>query len=124
MSEYTRETHLEHVKAFWDGKLEFRSIIADAWVKAQFPPPPGPMTDYRIKPETKWRPWTNDEVPLGALIRMKDWDHGARGLICSVDISGRISSGTWTFRHEDLVRCEHSIDGGKTWLPCGVEESK
>ena len=70
---------------------------------------------YRIKPEPKLRPWTADEVPLGAWFRPKGrtWD---RSLIAWV--SCEADRVLW------LDEREHSLDGGKTWLPCGVEESK
>ena len=74
--------------------------------------------NYRRKPTATLRPWTADEVPLGAWIRRKDALYcGRRVLICETyDESTR---STW------LVTSEHSTDGGKTWLPCGVvEESK
>lgn len=71
--------------------------------------------EYRVKPEPKLRPWTEDEVPLGAWFRPKHrtWD---RSLIAWV--SCEADRVLW------LDEREHSLDGGKTWLPCGVEESK
>jgi hypothetical protein len=72
--------------------------------------------DYRIKPTAKFRPWTADEVPLGAWIRYKRALHD-RSILA------------WTSNQADrdmwLDEREHSIDGGKNWLPCGVvEEAK
>ena len=71
--------------------------------------------EYRVKPMPKLRPWTADEVPLGAWFRPKDrtWD---RTLIAWV--SCKADRVLW------LDEREHSLDGGKTWLPCGVEEAK
>jgi hypothetical protein len=71
---------------------------------------------YRIKPTPTLRPWTADEVPLGAWIRYKRALHD-RSILA------------WTSNQADrdmwLDEREHSTDGGKTWLPCGVmEESK
>jgi hypothetical protein len=71
---------------------------------------------YRIKPTAKLRPWTADEVPLGAWIRYKRALHD-RSILA------------WTSNQADrdmwLDEREHSIDGGKNWLPCGVvEEAK
>ena len=72
-------------------------------------------TKYRIKPTATLRPWTVDEVPLGAQMRRKTDRH--RFLIGSVANDGS--------RKEWLEHNEHSTDCGKTWLPCGVmEESK
>jgi hypothetical protein len=72
--------------------------------------------DYRIKPTATLRPWTADEVPLGAQMRT-----GANGEYrWLIDCSGHNIK-----RKEWLEECEHSTDGGKTWLPCGVvEEAK
>lgn len=82
------------------------------------------------KPETL-RPWTPFEVPLGALVRSK-LPHAAEGG-CWTTIIGKSHDGdVLTFEHEPedaLTSCvklfknsEHSVDNGKTWLPCGVEE--
>ena len=70
---------------------------------------------YRIKPESKLRPWTEDEVPLGAWMRFKN-NPQDRVLIGWVSVQA--DRDLW------LGEREHSIDGGKTWLPCGVEEAK
>jgi hypothetical protein len=71
---------------------------------------------YRIKPTAKLRPWTADEVPLGALMRSKH-NHQDRMLIHWVN--AQVNRELW------LDKNEHSTDGGKTWLPCGVvEEAK
>jgi len=73
-------------------------------------------TQYRIKPTAKIRPWTANEVPLGAWMRNKQ------------DITRRwavIDTGNELWRQAWFEDSEHSIDGGKTWLQCGVmEESK
>jgi hypothetical protein len=71
--------------------------------------------DYRIKPTPTFRPWTADEVPLGAWLRDKSDKAGRRLLICAYEEEHRIH---WLINHE------HSTDGGKTWKPCGVEESQ
>jgi len=68
---------------------------------------------YHIKPTAKLRPWTADEVPLGAQMRSK-LDPSRRWLSCN--------TGTDNDRMELLETSEHSIDNGKTWLPCGVME--
>ena len=67
--------------------------------------------DYRIKPTAKLRPWTADEVPLGAWMRFK-----------KVIDDRSVLAWTSTQRDRDiwLDEREHSIDGGLTWKPCGV----
>ena len=72
---------------------------------------------YRIKPTAKLRPWTADEVPLGAQVRSKSYHPASRSLITT--------SGNAMLRRDWLNGEEHSTDGGVTWKPCGVvEEAK
>jgi hypothetical protein len=74
------------------------------------------ISAYRIKPTPTFRPWTADEVPLGAWMRMKS-DREYRFLISNTE--------SFSGREHWLEDFEHSTDGGKTWLPCGVmEETK
>lgn len=83
--------------------------------------------EYRVKPEPKLRPWTADEVPVGAITRSKDsmnrlnrsrqiieGENGMVAFLCGAPCTFSCL----------LETREHSLDGGKTWLPCGVEEAK
>lgn len=86
---------------------------------------------FRLAPEPpakRYRPWTPEEVPVGALIRHKDWMAGDRLMICGV--WGAIPRVLWCYNEgisdkpaEWVLNSgwEHSTDNGKTWLPCGVE---
>ena len=70
----------------------------------------------RIKPTAKIRPWTADEVPLGAWMRFK---HNPEDRVLLGWVSVQADRDLW------MDEREHSTDGGKTWLPCGVmEEAK
>ena len=70
--------------------------------------------DYRIKPTL--RPWTADEVPLGAWMRFK---RNPQDRVLLGWVSVQSDRDLW------LDEREHSTDGGVTWLPCGVvEEAK
>ena len=69
--------------------------------------------DYRIKPAATLRPWTADEVPVGGQIRSKQ----SRDYRFLIDRTANAE-----VREDWLKGYEHSLDGGKTWLPCGVEE--
>ena len=72
--------------------------------------------DYRIKPTAKLRPWTADEVPLGAWMRFK---RNPQDRVLLGWVSVQSDRDLW------LDEREHSTDGGKTWSACGVvEESK
>jgi len=87
---------------------------------------------FRLAPEPpakKWRPWTPEEVPVGAQIRHKDWDGGMYGrfTIAAVNsrkigwvVLGGFGSATLAEAANDSGYT-HSTDHGKTWLPCGVE---
>lgn len=61
--------------------------------------------------EPKLRPWKAEEVPLGAWQKHKG-DDPHKWLIAT-------SQGLYD---DWLANCLHSIDQGKTWLPCGVKE--
>ena len=114
-----REHTIEAIRimqAFVDGKEVEYQIRGGHWVAAMPPNWNWPNTQYRIKPAATLRPWTADEVPLGAWIRYKRALHD-RSILA------------WTSNQADrdmwLDEREHSTDGGKNWLPCGVvEEAK
>jgi hypothetical protein len=117
----TKEQTIKAIKvmqAFVDGKEVEVNGMPDGsvWMPAGAPCWNWQFMEYRIKPTLTFRPWTADEVPLGAW--MRNVPNGEyRWLIntSSLDESRK----AW------LTECEHSIDGGKTWLPCGVmEEAK
>ena len=123
----TREQTIEAIRvmqAFVDGKeVQVRSrkwnpreSLKPDWVDEELSCWNFEDFDYRIKPTAKLRPWTADEVPLGAWMRFK-----------KVIDDRRILAWTSTQRDRDmwLDEREHSTDLGKTWLPCGVvEEAK
>ena len=113
--EQTKEA-IRIMQAFVDGKEVQCLAHNKEWITTDQPAWNFPSYIYRIKPTAKFRPWTADEVPLGAW--MRNVPNGEyRWLIhtSSIDHS----------RKEWLTECEHSTDGGVTWKPCGVvEESK
>ena len=102
------------MQAFVDGK-EVELWYEGKWSLAYVPRWNWDDTQYRIKPTATLRPWTVDEVPLGAWIRFKNMNV-TRSMIVSV---AALDMGLAFKTHE------HSTDGGVTWKPCGVvEESK
>lgn len=116
----TREQTIEAIRvmqAYVDGKeVEVKLLKSSYWISAETPCWDWNNSTFRIKPTATLRPWTADEVPLGAWIRYKGTQHD-RMII------------SWTSCQADrdmwLDEREHSTDGGKNWLPCGVvEESK
>lgn len=102
---------------------EKRNGVWSQWHRCSFTPCDGPDTGWELytePPAKRYRPWSLEEVPLGAIIKAKGkaW----RSLIVAVTQFGgiQIHDGCFDtgFALENLV---HSIDNGKTWLPCGAE---
>ena len=115
----TREQTIEAIRvmqAFADGKEVEYERPDGIWMLINRPLWDWNTQEYRIKPTATLRPWTADEVPLGAVMRHKT-DVSYRSLIGSTSNENA--------RSEWLKDREHSTDGGKNWLPCGVvEEAK
>jgi len=112
--EQTKEA-IRVMQAFVDGK-KVESMYDGKWASVTVPRWSWDDTQYRIKPTPILRPWTSDEVPLGAWIRT---------------LINPANRWVITYTANELVRSdwfsdhEHSTDGGKTWHPCGVmEEAK
>ena len=111
----TREQTIEAIRvmqAYVDGK-EVECKYPYGWDRIDQPNWNWNNLDYRIKPTPTLRPWTADEVPLGGQIRSKA-NTEYRMLIDRTANHG--------LREGWLKSHEHSLDGGKTWLPCGVVE--
>ena len=115
--EQTKEA-IRVMQAFVDGKeVECTRLGYSDWRPSGPPCWSWNTFDYRIKPTAKLRPWTADEVPLGAQVRSRSYHPDHRSMI--------IQSGNPILREGWLNYYEHSTDGGVTWKPCGVvEESK
>ena len=115
----TREQTIEAIRvmqAYVDGKEVEYKRHDEFWMLTTLPLWNWNSIEYRIKPTPVLRPWTADEVPLGAWIRCKKTPHDRHLL-------GWVSD--QTDRELWLDEREHSIDGGVTWKPCGVvEEAK
>ena len=111
--EKTKEA-IRIMQAFVDGKEVEAFSSCQKWERATTPRWGWDDTQYRIKPTATLRPWTADEVPLGCQLRSKSYHPDHRSLITT--------SGHTILREGWLNEYEHSTDGGKTWLPCGVME--
>ena len=109
--------------AWADGK-EVEYMSSNGWMEATTPRWNWLSTPFRLKPTPVLRPWTADEVPIGAIIRYKRHPHAPRMLIVCNEESGLTGYGSnWPYITL-LDVMEHSTDGGLTWKPCGVEEVK
>lgn len=110
--EETKEA-IRVMQAFVDGKdLEGLSPTGK-WEPLNLPRWSWDDIQYRIKPTPVLRPWTADEVPLGAWMR----DVSRQDYRWLIHTSGNNDT-----RKDWLVGYEHSTDKGVTWLPCGVME--
>ena len=114
--EETKEA-IRVMQAYVDGKEVQVKGLLSVWMPAGEPGWNWQLMEYRIKPTAKLRPWTADEVPLGAWMRNKSVQYD-RWIIVHLQYS--------SLNREDWCKnYEHSTDGGKTWSACGVvEEAK
>jgi len=130
--EETKEA-IRVMQAYVDGKeVEFKNRHQLTNGLPLWVPAPNPVWNwiddiksFRIKPTATLRPWTADEVPLGCILKTKStnsvWLLIGRNNVGEILIAGdNYQSPEWLLREY-----EHSTDGGKNWLPCGVvEEAK
>ena len=120
----TKELHMKLVEAWWDGELESSNSKGE-WYRAIRPPiGESDLPYYRIRPKPCLRPWKPEEVPVGAQVRYAGNLDSVRMLIIT-NLGDALLGGGGRWTVNDLFfSMEHSLDGGKTWLPCGVEESQ
>lgn len=124
----TREQWKERlplIQAFVAGKEIESRLLEDQWINMEndieFL---DPIISYRIKPQHTLRPWKPEEVPVGCLIRSKTPDSPHNKYVI-ISLNGNHVSfgiGGWKYMYSLLKDHEHSLDHGKTWLPCGVVE--
>jgi hypothetical protein len=120
--------HWDVIRAWLDGKtIECRLNETHEW-EVTATPLFHIDYEYRVKPEPKFRPWKAEEVPVGAVIKDKREDHFCRSLILgscarenTVQISHEEHTKYFSFQ-EAFDSWEYSLDQGKTWHPCGVQE--
>lgn len=115
----TREQTKEAIRvmqAYVDGKEVQFKWGSMGWSSTDKPEWNWSAYDYRIKPTATLRPWTADEVPLGAWMRFK---RNPQDRVLLGWVSVQADRDLW------LDEREYSADGGVTWKPCGVvEEAK
>lgn len=112
------------IQAYSEGKIIQIYEDGKKWTDLNSPNFDGVPEHYRIKPEPPkptYRPWTSEEVPVGAAIR--EIKGKVRAIITIVNENGVILSGLYqSLCHFSCMyeEFECSTDFGKTWQPCGV----
>ena len=114
-----------HAKAVDTGIAGLISTVGTrngTWSADVFGRPYGTYT-FRLAPKTpakKWRPWTPEEVPVGALTR--SMPNEILMIIGRNETGVRLADDDGWYNYDSLVKARtYSTDNGKTWLPCGVE---
>ncbi len=111
----------EPAQYFNTGAQQWRDIISH--LDKEVPLTVTLLSQFRLKPKPKLRPWTAEEVPLGRFFKRKS-DGWIFSVCCFRDdniVLGNCGAITLSKLCDDYT---HS-DSGKAWLPCGVmEESK
>lgn len=108
------------VDAFCDGKTIQQCLSGHGWQTTDMLPNDFYPAFYRVKPEPKLRPWTVGEFPLGALWRM-----GVGSAVYTPDFVSNMGVNIAGVTHGPnslYTQWQHSLDNGRTWLPCGVME--
>lgn len=80
--------------------------------------------DLMLEVEPTLRPWKAEEVPVGCLLRHKQPDspHNKTILVSLNHHDIAFGKHGWLNLNQVFEQLEHSLDNGKTWQPCGVEE--
>lgn len=118
------------IQAYSEGKeIQFRGM-GGIWSTMNYLAFKEDVNEYRIKPEPKLRPWKPEESPLGMWLREKRRADSIHYLVLAVNTINKgvriyEDNKTRDIDMEQLLnRYEHSLDNGKTWLPCGVMEGE
>lgn len=117
----TNKEKIKVMQAFEDGeKIEEKENYCNSWYEVLAPSWNWDDCDYRIKPKSKLRPWEPEEVPVGAVYKSESL---IRTVSYKDENTGELYLHDILVSPEDLLtKWSHSIDYGKTWLPCGVLE--
>jgi hypothetical protein len=125
MTDQQIDVNVDAYEAWLKGEpVEIKQFrFEDVWIQLGQSAAIDSTTILRRKPAPKLRPWKPEEVPMGCVVRRKD-NHGEWTTVAGC-VGGDVMLGVlrWTESFDKCWEtCEHSIDGGKTWKPCGVEE--
>ena len=110
------------MQAFASGRyIESKGKQSTNWQEDHFPSWNWEEYDYRVKAEEKWRAFKEGEAPIGAILKRK----GANTYWLITYVSQHESKIGTAGQLQNLEilfdECDMSLDGGKTWQPCGVK---
>lgn len=128
MTKENAKAFLPLVQALADGKQIQRRVGASEWI---YEPMPfifeSNPKNYRVTPELVLRPWTPDEVPLGARLRVTNLSYRSEAIILAVNgewvthsVMNGVTSSSVIALFSRGSGIEVSTDGGHTWGPCGT----
>lgn len=76
--------------------------------------------NYRIKPESTMRPWTAEEIQIPLLVRPKADDGWITLVVTKSGKNVWLGGASRGISFEELFNeYLYTLDGGKTFLPCG-----
>jgi len=113
------------MQAFASGRyIESKGKQSTNWQEDHFPSWNWEEYDYRVKAEEKWRAFTDTaEVPVQPILirNSKQWT-----TILGIWSGGFLIAAETCIVKNTFDQCfdagdEISLDGGKTWQPCGVK---
>ncbi len=133
MNKHNAKNYLPIVQALAEGKTIQYKVKSERvdYDNLGFNDPP---EYYRIKPESKLRPWKPEELTtkIGCILRHKIEKFGDAPVTILIAVRGpsshflcAVTGSLIDILPEKLMEeYEHSIDQGKTWHPCGVMEGE
>lgn len=100
-------------KGSWDEFEGYSKHPAFAEVAIHWSPAPTPCL----------RPWKPVDVPVGAITKAHGDELSASMIVGYSEQGVFLAQDNGAYPFGDLLRFrKHSLDGGKTWAPCGVQE--
>lgn len=104
-----------YAKPLLRGNADYRVIGNPSWNWDEF--------DYNYPadpPRKVLKPWTFETCPKDANLWIRDNPRGM-ARIEYLNATGLTANGVELTYYNAMKTCEHSLDNGSTWHPCGIE---